>query len=159
MRTIKFKGKSVDSGEWIEGYYYKECDNTYIIEDRQKKKSMLNRNEAVLIDPSIVCQFTGFQDMAGTDIYEGDIVVSPVYPFCLYSQANDKFNPDYVGIVSWNEYLACFELRMRKNYSIPGRDVYSNKLRAFNKTWLLEYEVIGSIHDPEWQQKLNLKTE
>lgn len=35
MRTIKFKGKSVDSSEWIEGYYYKECDNTYIIKDRQ----------------------------------------------------------------------------------------------------------------------------
>ena len=34
MRTIKFKGKSVDSSEWIEGYYYKECDNTYIIKDR-----------------------------------------------------------------------------------------------------------------------------
>lgn len=25
MRTIKFKGKSVDSSEWVEGYYEKAC--------------------------------------------------------------------------------------------------------------------------------------
>lgn len=73
MRTIKFKGKSVNSSEWIEGYYYKECDNIYIIEDRQKD-SMFNRNEVVLIAPSTVCQFTGFTDKNGKEIYEGDIL-------------------------------------------------------------------------------------
>lgn len=73
MRIFKFKGKSVDSSEWIEGYYYKECDNTYIIEDRQKD-SVLNRNEAVLIDPSTVCMYTGLKDCEGNEIWEGDIV-------------------------------------------------------------------------------------
>ena len=54
MRAIKFKGKSIDSSKWNKGYYYQECDNTYIIKDRQKE-SMLHRNEAVLIDPATVC--------------------------------------------------------------------------------------------------------
>lgn len=72
-RIIKFKAKRLDNGEWAEGYYYKECDNTYIIEDRQNE-SMLNRNEAVLVDPSTVCQFVGFEDVNHTKVYEHDIV-------------------------------------------------------------------------------------
>lgn len=72
-RIIKFKAKRLDNDEWVEGYYYKECDNTYIIEDRQER-SMLNRNEAVLVDPATVCQFTGLKDKNGKDVWEGDIL-------------------------------------------------------------------------------------
>lgn len=72
-RIIKFKAKRLDNGEWVEGYYYRECDNTYIIEDRQER-SMLNRNEAVLVDPATVCQFTGLKDENGNSIWEHDIL-------------------------------------------------------------------------------------
>lgn len=71
--NIKFKAKRIDDNTWVEGYFYSECGNAYIIEDRQKD-SMLNRNEAVLVDPSTVCQFTGLKDKDGKPIYEGDIV-------------------------------------------------------------------------------------
>ena len=73
MRTIKFKAKHLDNSEWVEGYFYKECDNTYIIEDRQRE-TMLNRNKAVLVDPSTVCQFTGMKDEDGKEIWEHDIL-------------------------------------------------------------------------------------
>lgn len=79
-RQIKFKAKRLDNGEWVSGYFYKECDNTYIIEDRQKD-SILNRNEAVLVDPSTVCQFTGLMDKDGKEIWEGDIIKNPEFPF------------------------------------------------------------------------------
>lgn len=72
-RKILFKAKRLDNGEWVEGYFYAECGNAYIIEDRQKH-SMLNRNEAVLVDPSTVCQFTGLKDEDGTEIWEHDIL-------------------------------------------------------------------------------------
>lgn len=70
---IKFKAKRLDGKGWVKGYFYNECCNTYIIEDRQKD-SMLNRNEALLVDPSTVCQFTGLKDKDGKDIFENDIL-------------------------------------------------------------------------------------
>lgn len=73
IENIKFKAKRLDNAEWVEGYFYQECGNTYIIEDRQKD-SKLNRNEAVLVDPSTVCQFTGLKDCEGNETWEGDIL-------------------------------------------------------------------------------------
>lgn len=78
VESIKFKAKRLDDNTWVEGYFYAECGNAYIIEDRQSE-SMLNRNEAVLVDPATVCQFTGLKTKEGTPIYEGDILSN--FPF------------------------------------------------------------------------------
>lgn len=72
-REIKFKAKRLDNNTWVEGYFYAECGNTYIIEDRQSE-SMLNRNEAHQVNPSTVCMFTGLKDCKGNEVWEGDIV-------------------------------------------------------------------------------------
>lgn len=71
--NIKFKAKRLDNGKWVEGYFYAECGNTYIIEDRQSE-SMLNRNEAHQVDPSTVCMFTGLKDCKGNEIWEYDLI-------------------------------------------------------------------------------------
>ena len=71
MREILFKGKSLLSGEWVEGYYigpigvldvHEICDIHDITGTR------------VEVDPSTVCQYTGMTDKNGTKIFEGDIV-------------------------------------------------------------------------------------
>lgn len=78
IENIKFKAKRLDGKGWVEGYFYAECGNTYIIEDRQSE-SMLNRNEAHQVDPSTICQFTGLKDCKGNEIWEGDIIKDPYF--------------------------------------------------------------------------------
>ena len=73
IENIKFKAKRLDNNTWVEGYFYSECGNAYIIENRQKE-SKLNRNLAYKVDPSTVCQFTGLTDCKGNEIFEHDLI-------------------------------------------------------------------------------------
>lgn len=73
VENIKFKAKRLDNDKWVEGYFYAECGNTYIIENHQEE-SMLNRNITYEVDPSTVCQFTGLKDTNDVPIFEGDII-------------------------------------------------------------------------------------
>lgn len=125
MRTIKFRGKRLDNGEWVNGDYHRRADNVHTIiamEPDKYGKVFYAVNQVI---PDTVGQFTGLLDRNGKDIYEGDIV------------ANDFGNNNIVNMtVEWctDGYWALHE--------IDGDDTMH-----FVADYLKEIEVIGNIHD------------
>ena len=148
MRTIKFKGKCIDSSEWVEVYFYEECNTPFIINDRQKK-SMLNGNESALVNPDTVCQFTGFLDKNGKEIYEGDVLRSDEYPF---SCTGDNQYDNYYGAIGWSEEEALFYIVAIKNPKSSVRGISDGISDSISQRMMQGFEVIGNVHDEEWKQ-------
>lgn len=86
MRTIKFKGKRIDNGEWIYGSYVPHYNFFGTIKDE-----MVDENGYLFeVAPSTVGQYTGLKDKNGKEIYEDDILLdeSGAYAVVYYSMGS-----------------------------------------------------------------------
>lgn len=65
MRTIKFKGYSIEDNKFIFGYLFKDpiTFNYYIIEENSTKDTM----NIVLVEKDSIGQFTGLCDIGGKE--------------------------------------------------------------------------------------------
>jgi uncharacterized phage protein (TIGR01671 family) len=123
MREIKFRGKRVDNGEWVQGYYYRIWDKHYILWGMTNDKP-----DMVEIIPETLGQDTGLKDKSGVEIYEGDIVSSKGVKLDVVEYL-DREASYIVGC----ELLQAF--------------VYGSAYPLDNKNAYVELEVIGNIHE------------
>lgn len=71
-REILFRGKRLDNGEWVYGYYCKTEFRSTIIPSMGIDRNGIMHIE---VDPDTIGQFIGMTDKMGKRIFDGDILM------------------------------------------------------------------------------------
>lgn len=79
MNDIIFRGKRIDNGEWVEGYYVSNGTDSYIFAENEVRKGLdlggyLDCCKMYEVESDTVCQWTGSYDKDGVRIFGGDII-------------------------------------------------------------------------------------
>lgn len=96
MREILFRGKKLNSDEWLYGDILQINRDSYTLNDGLDSRSK--------VDERTISQYIGLKDTAGEKIFEFDIInffKKDFNGFVDYSQ-------NFLGVVEWDEYYCCW---------------------------------------------------
>ena len=153
MRTIKFKAKNRIC-EWVKGDLLQYLNGTVYIGENECPWTDDGFHDSdytnvEIVDPNTVCQFTGFLDKNGKEIYEGDVLRSDTYPF---SCIEDKQIDNYYEIIGWSDEAASFCMVTAKNPKSSVMGISDGITDSISQKMMKDFEVIGNVYDDEWKQ-------
>lgn len=142
MREILFRGKRIDSGEWVEGYYV-------YLEARKMWSHRIYTGYAEVdvgdfypdffeVNPATIAQYTGLTDKNGARVFEGDILQiakkSDALGIYFFPPVQYPINV----VVKWDLCAWVWEVQGKEGpYYIHFPDAWCH----------YECKVIGNIHD------------
>lgn len=140
MREMKYRGKRLDNGEWVQGQLYQNMlhKRAWVSNRIESLKTHHNGIQVSFIDvdPATVNQYTGLKDPNGKEIFEGDIVKGVA------------FSVERVGVIVWINELAGFGVRYAERDD-PTAWENSSILKHIGDSMDPHFvaKVIGNVHD------------
>lgn len=141
MRVIKFRGKRVDNGEWVYGFYYNlwnpiQGNRIPVIDESTRFDHDGDSISVYEIDPETVGQYIGINDVNGREVYTGDVFGTQIQG---YSEN---------CVVEYDE--CCFMLfngKKKRPINTQEKSIHKWLPVGTESARYAPFEVIGNIHD------------